>query len=477
MNNFVNSSAKERDKRFELRFSVAPGHSWSSLAKVAMQFVAATLFGGKRVNTIGAERNNRISFPGMLLSNMTKMKHFGGSLREDSSPTNYIALNAHLTKSTPTSLLLHQIAIKTCIVDYAVAFKADNVPGRVLSVIRMVNVDSHQSAIPSTFMPSLDNETVEDDTSLSAGVDNEPTSDFSFWGKIRRFRKPTKKPSPGSASGEKKDELYSDEIDIIYEILDGICVPAREGDRIENKLVRLNLTRADIERFVIACECDLKAAVARIIKSQTWRLATFPIDQRLCRVELESGQFFQQGKDNQNNPIFVFRNSLPIPWAGNVRSTMLMILHRLETFFNSTSGLVKITVIILTGECASETSNKKRRVPASTEDDREQEDICSVDNGVENDFDAAPEIDPTNAEYHIHSNFQLVQQMYELLSFHYPERLNKALIVQSKSFSKRRISSFALSPITQTRVVVLNTQAELKKYVAGSELKKLGLAK
>ena len=327
-------------------------------------------------------------------------------------------------------------------------------------------------------MPSLDSETVEDDTSLPAGDDIEPTSGVSFWGKIRRFRKPTKKPSSVSASGEKQDELYSDEIDIIYEILDGICVPAGEGDRTANKLVRLNLTRADIERFVIACECDIKAAVARIIKSQTWRFATFPIDQRLCRVELESAQFLQQGKDNQNNPIFVFRNSLPTPWAGNVRSTMLMILHRLETFFDSTSGLVKVTVIILTGEieCASETSNKKRIVSVPSRDDGEQEDISSKDDGVENDCGATPEINPTAAEYHIHSNFQLVRQMYELLSFHYPERLNKALIVQSKAFSKRRISSFVLSPITQTRVVVLNTQAELRKYVAVSELQKLGLA-
>lgn len=478
LSGYVNSSAKERDKRFELRISVAPGHSWSPLAKVAMQFVAAALFGGKKLNILGAERNNRISFPGMLPSNMTKVKHFGGSLREDSSPTNYVALNAHLTKATPTSLLLHHIATKTCTFDYAVALKADNLPGRVLSVIRMVNVDSQLSAIPSTCMPNLDRETVEDNTSLSTGDDIEPTSDISFWGKIRRFGKPTKKPSSVSASSEKKDELYSDEIDIIYEILDGICVPAREEDRTVNKLVRLNLTRADIERFIIACECDIKAAVARIIKSQTWRFATFPIDQRLCRVELDAEQFYQQGKDNQNNPIFVFRNSLPSPWAGNVKSTMLMILHRLETFFNSRSGLVKVTVIILTGEaeCASETSNNKKGVSASSRDDNEQEDKSSTDDGVENDCVAPPEIDSTTAEYHIHSNFQLVQQMYELLSFHYPERLNKALIVQSKAFSKRRISSFVLSPITQTRVVVLNTQAELKKYVFDSELQKLGLA-
>lgn len=473
MKNFINGSAKERDKRFELRLSVAPGHSWSSLAKVAIQFVTVALFGGKKVNTLGAERNSRISFPGVLLSNVTKLHHFGG---ENGSLSNYLSLNAHL--STTTSILLRRITARTCSVDFAVAVNADNGPGRVLSVIRMVNVDPNTCAIPSTYVPNLDSETVQDDTSVS-DHEIEPSTDASFWGRVFRFGTPAKKPSLGGASGEKQDELYSEEIDIIYDILDGVRVPAKEGDRTENKLVRLNLTRADIERFVIACECNLNAAVARIIKSQTWRFNTFPIDQRLCRVELEFGQFFHEGKDKQNNPIFCFRNSLLVPWAGNVRSTMLMILHRLETFFSSRNGLVKVTVIILTGSSKeidydSEKSNRKKRV--SSREDEEQPDVSSAIEG-ENGIDAqAPEIDPVTAEYHIHSNFQLVKQLYELLSFHYPERLNKALIVPSKAFSKRRISSFILSPITQTRVVVLNTQAELKKYVAESELKKLRLA-
>jgi len=480
MNNFINSSAKERNKRFELRLSLAPGHSWSSLAKVAIQFVTVTFLGGKKVDT-GAERNSRIVFPGVLMSNVTKLNHFGGSLRENTSPTNYVAVNAHMNKSTATSLLLRSITVGTCSIDYAVAVNADNAQGRVLSVIRMVNVDSQQSAIPSSYMPSLESETVEDDTSLSADHEVEGASDVSFWSKVFRFGIPSKKPSVGGASGENQDELYSDEIDIIYEILDGVRVPAREGNRTENKLVRLNLTRADIERFVIACECDLNAAVARIIKSQAWRFATFPIDQRLCRVELDSLQFFQQGKDQQNNPIFVFRNSLPAHWAGNVRSTMLMILHRLETFFSSSSGLVKVTVIILTGRSSKEIerANKKsnRKKKAATPSQEHPDESLADDGGDEDDIGSqAPEIDLTTADYHIHSNFQLVQQMYELLSFHYPERLNKALIVPSKAFPKRRISSFALSPITQTRVVVLNTQADLKKYVNESELQKLGLA-
>jgi len=479
MNNFINSSAKER-VRFELRLSLAPGHSWSSLAKVAIQFVTVTFLGGKKVDT-GAERNSRIVFPGVLMSNVTKLNHFGGSLRENTSPTNYVAVNAHMNKSAATSLLLRSITVGTCSIDYAVAVNADNAQGRVLSVIRMVNVDSQQSAIPSSYMPSLESETVEEDTSLSADHEVEGASDVSFWSKVFRFGIPSKKPSVGGASGENQDELYSDEIDIIYEILDGVRVPAREENRTENKLVRLNLTRADIERFVIACECDLNAAVARIIKSQTWRFATFPIDQRLCRVELDSLQFFQQGKDQQNNPIFVFRNSLPAHWAGNVRSTMLMILHRLETFFSSSSGLVKVTVIILTGRSSKEIerANKKsnRKKKAATPSQEHPDESLADDGGDEDDIGSqAPEIDLTTADYHIHSNFQLVQQMYELLSFHYPERLNKALIVPSKAFPKRRISSFALLPITQTRVVVLNTQADLKKYVNESELQKLGLA-
>lgn len=476
MNNFINSSAKERDKRFELRLSVAPGHSWSSLAKAAIQFVTVALCGGRKVNTLGPERNSRISFPGVLVSNVMKLNHFGGSLREKGSLSNYVALNAHLTK--PTGILLRQITVRKCSIDYAVAVNADNAPGRVLGIIRMVNMC--WGGIPSTYAPiSLESETVVDDASAS-DHEIESTCDTSVWGRIFRFGTPAKKPSRGSAAGENQDELYSEEIDIIYDILDGVRVPARKGDRNENELVRLNLTRSDIERFVIACECDLNAAVARIIKSQTWRFCTFPVDQRLCRVELESGQFTHQGKDKQNNPIFCFRNSLSTPWAGNVKSTMMMILHRLETFFSSRNGIGKVTVILLTGcskeeiDCASDKSSRKKKVAAPSQDGEAQPAGSSADK--ENDIDVqAPEIDATTADYHIHSNFQLVKQMYELLSFHYPERLNKALIVPSKAFPKRRISSFALSPITQTRVVVLNTQAELKKYVAESELKKLGL--
>jgi hypothetical protein len=414
------------------------------------------------------------------MSNVTKLNHFGGSLRENDSPSNYIALNAHLTKTTLISFLLQHITIGTCSVDYAVAVNpgGDDARARVLSVIRMANVDTQHIVIPSTYMPRLESERVEDDTSLSVDGEILPAS-TSFWGKVLRVGKPTKKPSLAGASSKKQDELYSDEIDIIYEILDGVCVPAREGGYIGKKLVRLNLTRADIERFIIACECDINAAVARIIKSQTWRFSTFPIDQRLCRVELESGQFFQRGYDKWNNPIFVFRNSLPTHWAGDVKSTMLMILHRLETFFNSKSGLVKVTVIILTGcsstelDCSNKVSSGKKKATAPSQSD----DVTSADDGSEIDNDAqTPEIDPTTTKYHIHSNFQLVQQLYELLSYHYPERLNKALVVPSKAFSKRRISSFALSPITRTRVVVLNAQADLKKYVPESELKTLGLA-
>jgi hypothetical protein len=476
MDKFINSSAKERDKLLELRLQVAPGHSWSSLAKVAIQFFAAALFGVKKFHTLRAGRHSRISFPGVMLSNVMKLTHFGGSLRQSGSLNNYVSCNAHLTAHKASLLFFRNVDVKTCTIDYALAMNADNSPGRVLSVIRMVNVDANQCVVPSTFVPNLDGEKVEDEASVS-DHDIEPTSGSPFWNRVLRFGTATRKLSlGGTKSCEKQDELYSAEIDIIYDVLDGVTVPIMtKGGHTENKLVRLNLTRSDIERFVIACEIDLNAAVTRIIKSTTWRMVTFPIDTRLCRVELESGQFFHQGKDKQNNPIFYFRNMLLAPWSSNVKSTMLMILHRLETFFSSSNSLVKVTVIILTGftkevdSASNDKSNRKKKATIPFLNDGEHQD-ASLDLG-ENDIDApAPEIDTMATDSHIHSNFHLVQRLCELLSFHYPERLNKALVVPSKAFPKRRIYSFALSPITKSRVVVLNSQADLKKYVAESEL-------
>lgn len=461
MNNFINSSAKERDKKLELRVQIAPGHSWSSFAKVAIQFVTAAIFGSKIINP-SARRIGRISFPSVVLSKVVKLTHFGGR--------NYVSLNAHWSSNNFLRILFRNVNVKKCTVDYAIALNTGDIQGRgrVLSVIRMVNMDVKECAIPTTYRPSLPEESIEEGSSNSDRVEIEPATATSFWDRVFRFRAATKEIPEKSNSGAGRDELYSNEIDIIWDILDVVHVPVVRGDRTENKLVRLNLTRADIERFIIACECDLNATVKRIIKSTAWRYVTFPIDRRMCTVELASMQFFHQGKDKQNNPIFYFRNSLLEPWANNVKSTILMVLHRLETFFSSTDGLSKVTVIVLTGSSkevdgANEKSNRKKKKNQNDGNDNDAppdavEDCANVQ---------------TQTDYHIHSNFYTVQRLCELLSFHYPERLNKALIVPSKAFSKKRISNFVLStfsPITQTRVVVLNSRADLKKYVNESEL-------
>lgn len=89
----------------------------------------------------------------------------------------------------------------------------------------------------------------------------------------------------------------------------------------------LNLvTRGDIQRHFIAARCNIKVctqkldftsklsmrcsyffsidvslfskkAAVRIVDSAAWRGQTFPIDTRMCRIELQNGQFFHQGKD------------------------------------------------------------------------------------------------------------------------------------------------------------------------------------
>lgn len=164
--------------------------------------------------------------------------------------------------------------------DCSLAIKDDECR-RVLTTTRFVQMNYHEVAMPVTFREQQNN---PEANSVITTTSNE---------------------NENYASSN--DELYSNEIDAIFDILDGITYPRRsinsEGDiSTHDELIRLNLSRADIERYLIACACDIRASSVRIIESCTWRGKIFPIDLRSCRLELRSGQFFQQGRDKFKNP-------------------------------------------------------------------------------------------------------------------------------------------------------------------------------
>ena len=78
------------------------------------------------------------------------------------------------------------------------------------------------------------------------------------------------------------------------------------------------LDRSDLRRFYVACDCDLQKAAIRIVKSTAWRE----------RIELQSGQFFQQGEDLERNAVFYFRHMYVGPsWRKRGDAVIQAVLH------------------------------------------------------------------------------------------------------------------------------------------------------
>ena len=113
------------------------------------------------------------------------------------------------------------------------------------------------------------------------------------------------------------------------------------------------LTQPDLRRFYLANDNNLKTAAVRLVKSAAWRGITFPIDTRVCRVELQSGQFFQHGRDKTGQLVFYFRNMCLGPWRKDVDATILAVLHRLEISMEELqrhNPNMRCTLIVLMGK-------------------------------------------------------------------------------------------------------------------------------
>jgi len=362
-----------------------------------------------------------------------------------------------------------------------------------------------------------------------------------------------------------EDEVKS-EIDTLIEILDGITVPVRKHnhdlidgmtpnsimpfstpstlatattiatknkkyvtttatntvitkDDMVNVPILRNLTKHDLRRFYTASNGDLKTAAVRIVQSAAWRGITFPIDTRVCRIELQSGQFFQQGTDKENNPVFYFRNMCLGPWRKDVDATTFAVLHRLESaivHWSKISPELRCTIIVVMGspleEMMEDDEHNADDAATTAGDASTAEGEVGDENGSasaatstaggnssgsnnnvkkkkkkkkskgltqkqRNPFFVGfnPRIDPEE-DYYVHTNFLLVQRLHEVISKHYPERLSKMIVVSSKSggwmkvFHTLSLKTHVKSQRTRDRITRIDSVAELKKYVDESEL-------
>lgn len=341
-------------------------------------------------------------------------------------------------------------------VSYAIE---DDACDRVLATCRTVRMDSH-SAMPLDYREEAE---IEEQTERIAAP-NSTTAAL--------LRKNTKKEATVCDSSD--DELYSNEIDAIFDILEGVVVPRRllnsEAEIVtQNELVRLNLSRSDIERYLIASACDIQAAAIRIVESCAWRGQMFPINVKSCRIELCSGQFFHQGRDKENNPVFYFRHMLLGPWLNDVDAAVFAVLHRLESYFQKMTLLkpgVKITAIILMGigcekqHLASKPTKDQHHSTAGDGNVSIRTLLAGCD----------PMIDP-NQEYTSHGSIEMFSRLVGVLTRHYPERLQRALVIPGGSWSKAKIRECILAQhILTPRVIILNSLQEVKNFVHDDEL-------
>lgn len=336
-------------------------------------------------------------------------------------------------------------------------FSSELFPERVISSIKMQNVDIATALIEYNVTQNQPTDDGSSNNENSAGATTDIDTDRS------------------------PDELYGSSIDTIRGIFDDMTVPVRKKDQVRGEhnhnnrseiiameSINKELTRSDIERYLIACGCDIKRTVVRLVESVAWRKSMFPINLRSCRIELESGQFFQQGHDNERNPIFYFRQSLVGHWTADINATLMAILHRLETFIKNVDNTKKFTLVALFGNPEQIHHSTKKKSTEQTEDEDEQSESHCEDHTAAT-ICSDPRVDPYE-RYQPHANLALLSLLSEILPRHYPERLAKALLVTGKGWKKKLLWSYLPAQIARSKVHVLSSLDSLKRFVSEDEL-------
>lgn len=542
----MNGTAEVRRRKLEVFIQLGAARL-SPLTWAALKTVSLLLSWSRRGEAqipfeSGAERT---PFPGMNLSNYTETTHFGGSLQTDPNlPTNYVAVTTHVDSSKMNAAMrvlyqrLEEGGLSASIVDFTFVLEgeqADELPERALGTIRLVHLDALKVALPTYYSasqhPTDDDESIPEDRRSAMSPLTPIIREMSvvwntFMGSTRDLGS-MQEPLPAEAAphtpsnGNSRDPFQAG-VDALRDILRGVTVPVRcenvssddsvipengddgqisvEKDTVVKVPVLSRTSTDDLRRYFRATGCDLKEAAVRIVESAAWRGVTFPIDTRKCRVELQSGQFFQQGRDVDGDPVFYFQNMLLGPWRGKVDASVAALLHRLESSLvrlSEENPEVKCTVIALVGK-PFKRKPKKRKERQEEENDEssavepngdaledgeqsaaESASVAAhtMDQNAWNPFrmGANPRVYPEE-DFHVHSNNEMFYRLAELLTAHYPERLKRLILVPGQGRSVTYMNStftmrkLITSSRTRAKIIHLNRASELPKYVEDNEL-------
>eukprot|EP00977_Amphora_coffeiformis_P000848 scaffold184_cov179-Amphora_coffeaeformis.AAC.7 len=488
--NFCESDVETRNSKLECMFNLSiPPRGLTVLSRLFWRFFSGTLrcAQGGNVPQVDVSTPDNYSIGSCRLSLLGNLRHFGGCLQSNPSlPRNYAA-----TK----------------------------LPERALATVRHVRLSS--SLKPILFHPIAIDSKREGQTEgrvvwkglLTGQFTDDAVSSITSIGYPNDHPYPNDVPQPLAAIIATADPIEKG-VNQVIELLDDIRVPVKEASteikhqpghdfflstnlpcppsaetalRNRNDLRQVpvlgRVSRADIRRFYIASGLNIKASAVRVVDSAAWRGLTFPVDTRVCRVELQNGQFFQQGRDLSGHPIFYFRSMCRGPWRGDEDAVVSSILHRLETSLEclSASNLhVRCTFIIVLGRPIDTGINLTRighrdgeqgeldaSAPSQLHGDRN-----SVRNKTLSDVGNA-RITPSEP-WQVHATTRLLHRLIDLLLYHYPERLHRALIV-TKDSSKLGLTNANFARHLKgrgirDRVTILRKYQGLTAFVHASEL-------
>jgi hypothetical protein len=249
-------------------------------------------------------------------------------------------------------------------------------------------------------------------------------------------------------------------IDLVVGIMRSVMIPCRRktenlgetGLVVVKPVAALRMVdRSDIVHFLAEFDFDVRIASERLAETASWRGTTFPIDKRMCRIELQNGQFFQQGFDKNKNPVFYFRNLCRGPWRGDSEATILAILYRFDKSLKSfckVNPYTKVTLIVLMG--------RAKRGARIKENHGDSNEVDSVDDGDFEIYDESNEIKgsaedlfgiPSEEEmkvhtgnprispdekWNCHTNTKMLKKLFEIFAAHYPGRLSRILVVKGR---------------------------------------------
>lgn len=528
-----------------------------------MSFVFQFTATGRDSPVILESTRDRYAFPAFKVGKMFRTKHFGGSLQEDQSkPQNYLAVSTNTgsvaTKNKIFESILTRVQrhIAESIVDFTYVIEGENedeLPERALTSVRQVHINPKEVAVDPLPYIDLNVGTIPhhegggdiNDGALpsnAVGLSSTYHSILdSFQSFTSNFTSPVgsspckgrdsipliaKNESQADSNAIEKPSFRGDPINRAVEelkrILGTIKVPTRlkpalldkaESESIveqfeETGTIILSLVpvlqlvdRADMESYIRKSNFDVQDATVKIVETAAWRGRTFPIDKRQCRIELQNGQFFHQGIDLDNNPVFYIRCLARGPWRSDEAALVSAMLYRFDKCLNEHAKIkpsTKITIIILMGLPKKRKKNEKIDPKVVGTDDvssfyskggKADETTDPGDSGTAaSSLDDGEEIYPSSISnprvslqetWKMHMNESVMNRLIESLGKYYVGRLSRMIIVPGRGKSwyylTRVEHRVKLKKILGEMSVPANTifadkTAELCKYVDRDQL-------